>query len=43
MKGIINALILVGMLKGALIMTCIFIIGLWLEDYIERKKGNDKK
>lgn len=43
MKGLINGLIFIGMLKGALIMSVIFIIGLYIEDYIERKKDNDKK
>lgn len=43
MKGLINGLIFIGMIKGALIMTVIFIIGLKVEDYIERKKENDKK
>ena len=43
MKALINGLILIGMIKGALIMTVIFIIGLFIEDYIERKKDNDKK
>lgn len=43
MKALINAIIFIGMIKGALIMTVIFIIGLKVEDYIERKKDNDKK
>lgn len=43
MKALINGLIFIGMIKGALIMSVFFIIGLWIEDYIERKKDNDKK
>lgn len=43
MKALINAIIFIGMIKGALIMTLIFIIGLKVEDYIERKKDNDEK
>lgn len=43
MKALINAIIFIGMIKGALIMSVIFIIGLKVEDYIERKKDNDEK
>lgn len=43
MKVLINGLIFIGMIKGALIMIVFFIIGLYVEDYIERKKENDKK
>ena len=43
MKDLINAIIFIGMIKGALIMTVFFIIGLCIGDYIERKKDNDKK
>jgi hypothetical protein len=41
MKQIIISLIGIGFIVGALFMTIIFLIGLKIEDLIERRKTND--
>ena len=41
MKQIIIGLIGIGFIVGALFMTIIFLIGLKIEDLIERRKTND--
>lgn len=41
MKQIILSLMGIGFIAGALFMTIIFLIGLKIEDLIERRKTND--
>lgn len=41
MEQIIIGLIAIGFIVGALFMTIIFLIGLKIEDLIERRKTND--